>query len=120
PRARGAREHVRGHVRYGARAGRSVAAAGARPDRAAAENLSAVLWRSGGQGVSSGVGNFARNFTLQGSLHAVLRPSFRAPPPSSSMAVREPAARVARLFIRRSGPPLEAPRARGERAAHHE
>ena len=34
------------------------------------------------------------------------------------MVVREPAARLARLLICRSGPPLEAPRARGERAAH--
>src|SRR5437899_7086801 len=66
---------MRGHVRNGARAGRGVAAARARPDRAAAADLPAVLRRSGGQGVSSGVGNFGETAQISPS-KGVPMPSF--------------------------------------------
>src|SRR6266568_4791765 len=56
----------------------------------------------------------------RGSPYAVLQRAVRAPPPSSPMVVREPAARIVRVFAGRRRPPLEAPRARGERAAHRQ
>src|SRR3989449_322419 len=66
---------MRGHVRNGARVGRGVAAARARPDRAAAADLPAVLRRSGGQGVSSGVGNFGETAQISPPRGALM-PSF--------------------------------------------
>src|SRR2546427_2733906 len=58
---------MRGHVRNGARVGRGVVAARPCPDRAAAADLPAVLRRSGGQGVSSGVGNFGETAEISRS-----------------------------------------------------